>query len=64
MARYATFELPDQAVLGPIRQAFEKGRESLARLEDLISNEARLLSEFLEPMEEAIESYAVRYLQL
>ena len=66
-ARYAgatgAFQLPDQAVLATIRKSFGRGRDSLERLEELIANEARLLSEFLEPMEEAIGSYSVRYLQ-
>jgi len=63
-ARYAHFELPDEPALASIRKAFEKGRSCLGHLEELIANEARLLSEFLEPMEEAIGSYNVRYLQV
>ena len=63
-ARYAHFELPDQPALALIRKTFEKARHSLERLEYLIANEARLLSEFLEPVEEAIQSYSVRYLQV
>jgi hypothetical protein len=62
--RYAHFELPDQPALASIRKTFDKAQRSLERLEDLIANEARLLSEFLEPVEEAIQSYSVRYLQV
>lgn len=62
--RYAHFELPDQSALASIRKTFERAQRSLERLEDLIANEARLLSEFLEPVEEAIQSYSVRYLQV
>ena len=35
----------------------------LAGLKELMSNEARLLSELLDPAAEAIQSYSVRYLQ-
>ena len=63
-ARYAHFELPDQPTLALIRKTFEKAQRSLERLEYLIANEARLLSEFLEPVEVAIQSYSVRYLQV
>ena len=56
-------ELPDNAALAAICKAFEEGRTCLEHLEELIANEAQLLSEFLEPVEKAIESYTVRYLQ-
>jgi hypothetical protein len=62
-SRYTHFELPDEPALATIRTTFERGRDSLDHLAELIANEARLLSEFLEPVEEAIQSYSVRYLQ-
>jgi len=61
--RYVHFELPDQPALATIRTTFERGCDSLDHLEELVANEARLLSEFLEPVEGAIQSYSVRYLQ-
>jgi hypothetical protein len=63
-ARYAHFTLPDDVALAGISTAFDQARHSLAHLDELIGNEARLLSELLEPAEEAIQSYIVRYLQL
>jgi len=63
-ARYADVELPDEAALANIRATFEKAHASLEQLGELIASEARLLSELLDPVEEAIESYTVRYLQV
>lgn len=39
-------------------------RTSLEHLDKFIASEARLLSELLEPVEEAIQGYSVRYLQV
>jgi len=61
--RYVHFELPAEPALASIREAFVQGRASLEHLDELISSETRLLNEFLEPVEDAIGSYGVRYLQ-
>jgi hypothetical protein len=61
-ARHAVFELPDEPALAEIRAAFQKAQDSLEQIEALMTNETRLLSELLEPVEEAIQSYSVRYL--
>jgi hypothetical protein len=63
-ARYADFELPDEPALAGIRATFQKARASLEQMDALIASETRLISEFLEPVEEAIQSYSVRYLQV
>ena len=63
-SRYARFDVPDQSELAGIRRTLERVRGSLQHLDQLIESEARLRSEFLEPAEEAMRSYAVRYLQL
>ena len=67
-ARYASAfragALPDEPALAEISAIFQGARRSLERLDELIANEARLLSELLEPVEEAIQSYSVRYLQV
>ena len=62
-ARYAACELPDDPALAGIRSAFEKAGRSLARLDELIESESRLVSELLDPAKEAIQSYSIRYLQ-
>jgi hypothetical protein len=62
-ARYADFELPDEPALVGVRATFQKARASLEQMDALIASEARLLTELLEPVEEAIQSYSVRYLQ-
>jgi len=63
-ARYADFELPDVPALAEVRATLRKARASLEQLDDLLLSETRLLSELLEPVEEAIRSYSVRYLQV
>jgi hypothetical protein len=63
-ARYADFEMPDQPALVEIRTTLQKARTLLEQLDELLSSEARLLSELLEPVEEAIHGYTVRYLQV
>jgi hypothetical protein len=62
-ARYAAFELPADPALAEICAALRQARASLERLDELLTSEARLRSELLEPVEGAIQSYAVRYLQ-
>jgi hypothetical protein len=63
IAAFGAGEPLEQPELDTARRTFEQGRSSLENLEALIAGEARLLSEFLEPVEEAIQSYGVRYLQ-
>jgi len=63
-ARYANFELPDEPALAEIRATFRKARTLLGQMDGLIANETRLLTELLEPIEEDIHSYSVRYLQV
>jgi hypothetical protein len=62
-ARYAAFELPADPALAEMRATLRQARASLERLDELMVSEARLLSELLEPVEGAIQSYGVRYLQ-
>ena len=66
--RYAAAEsagaFPDEPALSTIRATLQKASHALDRIESLIANETRLLNELLEPVEEAIQSYTVRYLQL
>ncbi len=72
-AAYAAFPLPnesfgraqDKRALEPVKNALQKTRALLQNLPGILSaGEARLLSELLEPAESAIQSYAVRYLQV
>lgn len=63
-ARYAAFELPEEPALAEIRATLQQAQTSLELIDALMANEARLLSELLEPVEEAIHSYSVRYLQI
>jgi hypothetical protein len=63
-AAYAVLELPDEPALAEIRATFQKARSSLENIDALMTNETRLLSQLLEPIEEAIQTYSVRYLQL
>jgi hypothetical protein len=62
--RYARTPLPDEPALNSIRSALDLVRLRLESLSELVANEARLLSELLEPAAEAIQSYSVRYLQV
>jgi len=63
-ARYAELQLPEEPALVTIQATFRRARTWLQKLEKLVPNEARLRSELLEPVEEAIASYSVRYLQV
>jgi len=67
-ARYIAAEhasqLPDDPALSKIRAALQKASRSLDQIESLIASETRLLNELLEPVEDAIRSYTVRYLQV
>ena len=63
VACYAAYDLPDDPALADIARALGACRERLERLADYLGNEAGLLSEVLEPAEEAMRSYATRYLQ-
>ena len=63
IARYVRAELPAASEFDALRAAFAAARAALISLPTLIASEARLTSELLDPMREAISSYAVRYLQ-
>ena len=63
-ARYAGFALPDEPALAGVHAAFQETRALLGQLDAFVANEARMLSELLEPAEVAIQSYGVRYLQI
>lgn len=63
-ARYARFEVPDQPQLAGVRETLQLANQLLEDLDGLIASEARLLSRLLEPVEEAIDTYSVRYLQV
>jgi hypothetical protein len=63
-ARYASFALPHTEALSDLAAALERARQALGRVDELIPNETRLVTELLEPMEEAIRTYTVRYLQV
>ena len=63
-ARYADLKLPDDTALDDIRATLRRAKASLDKVGDLVGNEVRLLSELLDPVEEAIDTYAVRYLQV
>lgn len=62
--RYVRLELLDDPALRTIQQALSKAAVCFQDLKPLIASEARLRSELLDPVEEAIESYSVRYLQV
>lgn len=62
--RYANLQLPDDPTLTSIRSALELVRLRLGRLDELMTNESRLLNELLDPAADAIKSYSVRYLQV
>jgi hypothetical protein len=61
--RYTKIKLPEEAALGSIQVGLDVVRERLGSLKELMTNEARLLSELLEPAAETIQAYSVRYLQ-
>lgn len=69
-ARYAVFDLPGEAdalhpaTFAEARAALHKARAMLGRLDELMASESRLLGELLEPVEAAIHTYSVRYLQV
>lgn len=63
-ARYVSADIPDDPALDSLRTTLQRGRSALERLPTLMTNETRLLSELLDPLREAIQSYSVRYLQL
>jgi hypothetical protein len=62
-ARYAACDLPDETALDGIRRGLEQARAALERLDSLMLSEARLRSELLDPVEDAMRGYSVRYLQ-
>ena len=64
VSRYAGYLLPEEPKLAELQEALIRGREMLDRLDQLMLNETQLIGELLNPLEEAIETYSVRYLQL
>jgi hypothetical protein len=61
--RYLAVSIPANPELTGLKRALENCRERLVNLPAWLGSEARLMSEFLAPMSEAIASYQVRYLQ-
>jgi hypothetical protein len=62
-ARYTAYETPDEPALADLRERLAQGRAALGQIGALMRNETRLASELLDPVEDAIRSYGVRYLQ-
>jgi len=56
--------VPEKPPLAEVGATFREAQASLEHLDDLIASEARLLTQLLEPVEEAIQTYSVRYLQV
>ena len=63
-ARYIRLELPDDPVLASVRKTLTNIRTRFTNLRPYLASEAKLRSELLDPMDEAIQSYTVRYLQV
>jgi hypothetical protein len=63
-ARYTRLELPDDPVLKAVKVTLNRAKACFKKIDTLIASEAKLRSELLDPMEEAIQSYSVRYLQV
>lgn len=63
-ARYLAVDIPEIAGLEGLKRDLDTCRARLANLPAYLTNEARLLNEFLTPMEGAIAAYRVRYLQV
>jgi len=61
--RYLAVEIPDAPELADLKRSLDALRERLPQLDDWTQNETRLLNEFIQPMHEAAQTYAVRYLQ-
>lgn len=71
VARYTTSEFvdsfPNDQALLPIKTKLQHAQKQLndpVKLKEFIASEVSLITELLEPVEAAIESYRVRYLQL
>ena len=62
--RYLRVEIPDEPSLDELKRTFHVLNGRLKDLEAWVFNETRLLNEFLDPMDAAIETYKVRYLQV
>jgi hypothetical protein len=63
-ARYIQAELPEDPALEPVRRTMLKAGECFENIEPLMASESKLRSDLLDPMEEAIQSYTIRYLQV
>jgi len=62
--RYLKVEIPEEPSLEELKRTFHSLNERKKNLDSWVFNENRLLSEFLDPMGTAIETYKVRYLQV
>ncbi len=63
-ARYTDLELPDEPMLTTVQKMLAKAKACFKEIKPLMVSEAKLRSDLLDPMEEAILTYSVRYLQV
>ncbi|HQM55766.1 MAG TPA: hypothetical protein PLX29_09830, partial [Anaerolineaceae bacterium] len=61
--RYLDVEIPATPELADLERNLAALKQRIKDLDAWVRNETRLLNEFIQPMQEAIESYRVRYLQ-
>ncbi len=61
--RYLDVEIPATPELADLERNLAALKQRMKDLDAWVKNETRLLNEFIQPMQEAIESYRVRYLQ-
>ncbi len=62
--RYLHADIPDAVEFDDLRRTFAACSAKVKNLAEWMTNESMLMSEFLSPMAQAIETYRVRYLQL
>ncbi|MBC8504218.1 MAG: hypothetical protein H8D34_05135, partial [Chloroflexi bacterium] len=62
-SRYIKLALPIDPELVPVTKTLANTEKLFANLQPYLASEAKLRSELLDPMDEAIQSYTVRYLQ-
>ena len=63
-ARYTDLELPDEPTLTTVQKTLANAKACFKDIKPLMVSEAKLRSDLLDPMEEAILTYSVRYLQV
>jgi len=61
--RYLDVEIPATPELADLKRNLAALKQRMKDLDAGVKNETRLLNEFIQPMQEVIESYRVRYLQ-